>query len=78
MADNRKEMNTIHPENITPKAPCYIFTVKDQKILKEQGIDVETGRRYTIDQLNELGISGSTNSEIAESLGALGINLLAI
>lgn len=78
MADNRKEMNTAHPENITPKAPCYIFTVKDQKILKEQGIDVETGRRYTIDQLNELGISGNTGSEIAASLGSLGINLFAI
>ena len=78
MADNRKEMNAAHPENITPKAPCYIFTVKDQKILKEQGIDVETGRRYTIDQLNKLGISGSTNSEIAASLASLGINLYAI
>lgn len=78
MADNRKEMNTAHPENITPKSPCYIFTVKDQKILKEQGIDVETGRRYTIDQLNELGISGNTGSEIAASLGSLGINLFAI
>lgn len=77
MADNRKEMNADAPKKVA-KAPCYIFTVKDQKILKEQGIDVETGRRYTIDQLNELGISGSTGSEIAESLGALGINLLAI
>ena len=78
MSDDRKEINADAPKKVAPKAPCYIFTVKDQKILKEQGIDVETGKRYTIDQLNQLGISGSTGSEIAESLASLGINLFAL
>ena len=77
MADNRKEMNADAPKKVA-KAACYIFTVKDQKILKEQGIDVEAGKRYSIEQLNKLGISGSTNSEIAASLASLGINLYAL